>query len=66
MSHLKKGDRVEYTWPNDLIGKPPFTGQGTVLCAHRDGSVTVVWDHCRWHRKDWWPDDSTKKLKKLP
>lgn len=54
---FKKGDRVEYTWSNDLIGKPPFTGQGTITHAHRDGSVSIAWDHAH-HNGYWWPNPS--------
>lgn len=42
-NQFKKGNRVEYTWPG--LGAGPFTDQGTVLIAHRDGSITVQWDN---------------------
>lgn len=47
---FRKGDRVEYTWPN--FGEPT-TKQGRITIAHRDGVVTVRWDGDR--RPQWWP-----------
>ena len=59
---LRKGDRVRYTWPNDLIGKPPVTKEGTVRVAHRDrlGSVTVTWDG---ELRKWWFQDAAMLTK---
>lgn len=61
---FKKGDRVEYTWPNRIIRKPPFTDQGTVIRAHRGGCVTIQWDHANRGKPQWW--QSVDLLTKLP
>ena len=58
---FKKGDRVEHTWPN--FGNPT-TDQGTVKIAHRDGTVTIVWDHNTIYKRPmWW--SSVELLTKL-